>query len=219
MEEKVYICAMILTNFTEEMIDEEILKDLMNVLRYSDHQDKRFRKIVLRASIFPVHLSFFYTSPLKNKWFISYEARNKKEIGENCRMTIVCTYRDSNGFLCAAMPTSVEDKRHMIIYPAHFFTRYRERMNIEDLGDDLIKKFFTLNFSYVFEEKRTFVLNSNAFVKEIYGSCHDGVCMGVMTNMGNILFRTFITYGMAKGEQIKTFAENEKIRKEIHEKL
>lgn len=31
---------MILTNFTEEMIDEEIMKDLINVLRYSDHQGK-----------------------------------------------------------------------------------------------------------------------------------------------------------------------------------
>ena len=210
---------MILNNFAEEQIDNEIMKDLANVLRFSDHQDKRFRKIVLRADIFPVHLSFFYTSPLKNRWFISYEARSKKEIGENCRMTTVCTYRDCNGFLCAAMPTPIESEKHTIFYPAHFFTRFRERMSLKETGDDLIRKFFSIDYSYTLEEKRTAILNSNAYIKEIYGSCHDGVCMGVMTNMGNILFRTFITYQMTKGEQIKTFAENEKIRKEIHEKL
>ena len=91
-------------------------------------------------------------------------------------------------------------------------------MGLKETGDNLIKKFFTLNFSYIFEEKHTAILNSNAAIIEVYGSCHDGVCMGVLTKGSNILFRTFITYGMTKGEQIKTFADNEKIRKEIHEK-
>lgn len=38
-----------------------------------------------------------------------------------------------------------------------------------------------------------------------------------MTECGNILFKTFVTYDMLKGEQVEKFTRNEEIRKEIHE--
>ena len=52
---------------------------------------------------------------------------------------------------------------------------------------------------------------------EVYGSTKDGVAMGVLTNEGNVLFRTFVTYDMLKGDQIETFTKNEQIRREIHD--
>lgn len=44
----------------------------------------------------------------------------------------------------------------------------------------------------------------------------EGVALGYVSAEGNILFKTFVTYDMLKGEQIAKFIENEKIRQEIH---
>lgn len=40
----------------------------------------------------------------------------------------------------------------------------------------------------------------------------------MVTVEGNVLFRTFVTYDMLKGEQVKKYTKNEEIRQEIHEK-
>ena len=41
--------------------------------------------------------------------------------------------------------------------------------------------------------------------------------MGLMTTVG-VLLKTFISYNMAKGEQIENFMRSEQIRKEMEEK-
>ncbi len=50
----------------------------------------------------------------------------------------------------------------------------------------------------------------------MYGSTKDGVALGWHTTGGNVHFKTFITYEMTKGDQIEIFAQNEKIRQELH---
>ena len=207
---------MILYNFTEKQIHEELLKDMLNVMRFSDYKDKIFRRKVITAKMYPVRMSFFYTSPLKNRWFLAYEARSKKEFGDNVRMTNVCIYKDVNGFLCAAMIAIYKDVR-VTLYPAHFFKRYKERMHSEKVGEELLKEYFTRNFSYVydFEEKHAFNGIGNLCIKEVHASCNDGIAIGNVTETGNVFFKTFITYEMTKGEQIEKFAHNEKIRKEF----
>lgn len=142
----------------------------------------------------------------------------QKEIGDNCRMTSVCTYRDRNGFVNAAMSSSMNNKQIMIFYPRHLFARYRDRAEKNQEGYELLREFFKYNYSYVFDIEQKRVLNSNLCVNEIYGSTKEGVVMGMVTENNNFLFRTFITYEMTKGEQIKKFADNEKIREEIHDK-
>lgn len=210
---------MILSNFSEIQIKNEIAEDMKNVLRYSDYKDGKFRRMVLKAGAFPVRMSFFYTSPRKNRWIVIYEARKKKEFGDYLRMTSVCLYRDSHGFTCAVMPTTTNGNYHFNFYPAHFFKRYKERNGNDATGEDLIREFFRLNFSYVYEfkESRMFAGVGNVAMTEVFGSCHEGVAMGVMTGEQNIIMRTFVSYDMLKGEQIDTFVKNEKIRKEIHE--
>ena len=60
--------------------------------------------------------------------------------------------------------------------------------------------------------------DGQTMTREVYGSTKEGVAMGVMTVEGNVLFRTFVTYDMLKGEQIEKYTKNEEIRREIHEK-
>lgn len=210
---------MILPNYNENDIVKEYFIDMQNVMRYSDYMDKKFRKMVMRAALFPVRYSVIYTSPMKNKWIIILEAHNKKEVGDYCRMVTVCTYRDRNGFLNAAMSSSMNNKQMTMFYPWHFFKRYKDRSQKEQSGDEIMREFFRYNYSYVFDIEQKRVLNSNLCMTEVYGSTKEGIALGIMTENNNFLFKTFITYEMTKGEQIKKFADNEKIRKEIHDKI
>ena len=77
-------------------------------------------------------------------------------------------------------------------------------------------RFFHHNSSYVYDLK-TIQIKEDQYCIETYGSTREGVCLGVSSAESNILFRTFVTYDMLKGEQVERFTENERIRKEIHD--
>lgn len=200
---------MIVATMREEELIKEVLSDRATAFRFSDTKDQKFRRMVLKSAQLPVRSYCYYTSPIKNKWIILFEARGKKEIGDLCRITFVCVCNSSHGYY-AFMPTITNGKQRLIMYPPHFFSRFATRCGIDLTGIDLIRRYFTLNSSYFFEIKK------EKGYSEAYGSCEEGVAMGVMSGLGSVLFKTFITYDMTKGEQIQSFAENEKIRREIH---
>ena len=107
----------------------------------------------------------------------------------------------------------------MIVYPPHFFSRFAERMSLDVTGVNLIRRYFEKNNSYTFETEDE-LISDNLCRRNIYGSSLEGVAMGVeITGYEIILFKTFITYDMTKGQQISLFARNEEIRREIHEKI
>jgi hypothetical protein len=201
---------------TEQELMREIKTDYVNVFRISDYHDNKFRRKVIKATRFPIFWDYEYLSRRKNKWLIFLEARSKKEIGDSSRITLVCTYQNKNGHH-AVMVTYMDKKSHLIIYPPHFFSRYAERCGIDLSGIELIKRFFKHNASYVFDI-HDISISDDAFRREIYGSTKEGIALGMLSTEGNIMFKTFITYDMTKGEQIAKFAENEKIRQELHEK-
>lgn len=201
---------MIVHTMSEKEIFNELNTDMLSLLKFSDKMDSKYRRSVLKASRFPVYRQTFYTSPKNNKWILFFEARNKKEVGDESRLTFV-TYVDSPHGFMVVMSSSLNGKRHLIFYPPHFFTRYRERLNIDLIGLDLIRNFFKYNSSYTFEFK------DNEFNTEVFGSTKEGVALGVVSEENNVLFKTFITYKMTKGEQVESFAKNEAIRQKIHE--
>lgn len=188
---------------------------MVNAFKYSDAKDQKFRRLVIKSTRFPVYAHSLYLSPRKNNWIILFEARSKKEIGEESRITFVTYHNSPHGYY-AVMVSYLNNRQHLIVYPPHFFSRYAERCKIGLSGVDLILRFFKLNYSYAYEFK-DIQLQADEFRTEIYGSTAEGVAMGVETVEGNVLFKTFITYNMTKGEQIDIFTENERYRKEIHE--
>lgn len=205
---------MITTTMTEKELVIEVTKDYLNAFRFSDHLDKKFRRVVIKARQFPVKMCYEYFSPRKNKWLILCESRSKKEVLDNSRITLVVTFNTALG-IHAVMGTFTGGKMHFVIYPPHFFSRYRQRAQIDMTGIPLIKRFFTDNYSYVYDIN-VVKLSDNMIKKEVHGSTAEGVALGVQTVEGNVLFKTFITYEMLKGEQIVIFTNNEKIRQEIH---
>lgn len=206
---------MLVYGMTEKEMANEVISDMVNAFRFEDVNQNKFRREVLKASRFPIYRHFEYTSPRKNKWLVFYEARTKKEFGDNCRITFVVTHNTPHG-VYATLVSWVEGKPQLIMYPPHFFSRFRERMQLNATGIELMKLFFRHNASYVYEVKQVQV-TQDTYINEIYGSCKEGVALGVLTVENNILFKTFITYDMLKGEQVNKFIENEKLRKEIHE--
>lgn len=206
---------MIIPTMTEAEIVAELDKDYRNAFRYSDHVDKKFRRRVIKSTRFPVRMCHEYVSPRKNHWLLLFEARSKKEILDNSRIALVCVFETAKGTF-AAMGTFTGGKMHYVFYLPHFFSRYRSRFLQSDVNTkDLIARFFTENYSYVYGINEV-KLDNNTVMKEVHGSTKEGVALGYISAEGNVLFKTFITYEMLKGEQIAKFTENEKIRQEIH---
>lgn len=198
---------------TEAELLEEIKKDLPNVINISNNKDVKVRRIIQKSVLFPTYIHSYVTSPRKNKWIILWEARSKKNVGDDSLISFVC-YQETPHGRYAYMPTWAGKKLILIVYPPHFFSRFAERMNLDLSGVDLIKRYFEKNNSYAFE-----LGGADNGRQEIYGSSLDGVALGLRSIEYNIiLFKTFITYDMSKGSQIEAFARNEEIRKEIHEK-
>lgn len=61
---------MIVYGMTEKEIMSEVLSDKLNAFRYEDANHNKFRRLVLKASKFPVYYHYIYRSPKKNKWYI-----------------------------------------------------------------------------------------------------------------------------------------------------
>ncbi|MGL5682549.1 MAG: hypothetical protein ACRDDZ_05765 [Marinifilaceae bacterium] len=146
-----------------------------------------------------------FTSPRKNKWFVWHEARNKNETGEYSRLTRFVVY-DTHVGLHAILLSAYEGKQHLIFYPPHFFSRYAERCDINLTGIELIKRYFKLNAGYAFH----FVTNSDG---GLFGITDEGVGLGYTTMQGDVLFKTFISHDMAKGDQEEIF----RTCKEVHD--
>lgn len=207
---------MIVYTMSEAELKNEVMKDLLNAFRWEDRNSNKFRRVVLKATRFPVQFAYNYTSPRKNKWIILLEARTRKEIKDDCRITYVVTYESPHGAYVVMVSWVNNGNPQLIIYPPHFFSRFRERMNLSEKGILLMIRFFHNNSSYVYD-KQTKIIAEDKYYVEVYGSTREGVCLGILSTENNILFRTFVTYDMLKGDQIKKFTENERIRKEIHD--
>lgn len=208
---------MLVTGMSEDEILQEIKEDIPNVLALSDVRDNKVRRIVLKSVLFPVYLHSFVTTRRKNNWIILWEAKSKKNVGDNALITFVC-YQDTKVGKYAFMPTWESGELILIVYPPHFFQRFAERMNMNLTGIDLIRRYFERNSSYCFNIKRE--ESEGCTYHHIYGSCKEGAAMGLVVPYKRIyLFKTFITYDMCKGKQIEDFAKSEQLRKEIHEKL
>lgn len=179
------------------------------LVAFSDKKDAAFRRRVLKAQRFPVYAHCEYISRSQNRWIVFFESRSRKEIGDLCRLHFVCYSHSTHG-IYAFHPQLSRQRFFMTIYPPHFFSRYRDRAQIPLSGIPLLIRFFERNYSYVFE------IFNREYV-EIAGSTSEGVALGLLTETGNVLFKTFITYDMLKGDQIETFTRNEKMRQEIHE--
>lgn len=207
---------MVIPSFTPEQIVDEFRKDLANIYYYTDHQKQRLRRAALKTHKFPVSIHGWHTTPMKNNWLYILTARSKRDYDDTSMVTFVMTFRDQQGRTWAMMQSTFKDNPLVIFYTSHLFARYNLRMNLNLRGEDLIYRYFKFNASASYSIKTT-MINETQYKQEITATTQEGVSMGLMTTVG-VLLKTFISYNMAKGEQIENFMRSEQIRKEMEEK-
>lgn len=69
---------MITERMTLQEVESELLTDSENVYNYMETLMKKFRRVVIKSSKFPVCVDKLYTSKRKNKWIIILKASSKK---------------------------------------------------------------------------------------------------------------------------------------------
>lgn len=196
---------MIVPTMSESEIQKILLSEISEVLFFTNKKDKDFRRKVLKSAVFPVYAHSFFKSKSGNNWIVFFEAQTKKEIGEDARITMICLLNTIIGYQ-VIMISYMSGKPHLILYSPHFFSRYKERMNIDKTGIDLIVEYFRYNYSYAFDKRE----------ENICGSSKHGVAMGFESEHNNICFKTFVTYEMLRDDQ-HVFLYKELLRQKIHE--
>lgn len=198
---------MLVTTMNEVEAIKEISEDLPSLMRYIDHQEKDFRRMVIKATKFPVYQTIEYVSPRKNRWIAIHEARNKSMYFDRCIVTFFVTYNAPGG-LYAILVTLYNGAAKYVFYCPHFFSRYAERMDLNLTGIDLLKCYFKRNANYVFTRKHP----------DVVGTAQDGIALGFETEYGNFMFKTFVSNEMLKGEQVGDFLLNNNFREEYQQK-
>lgn len=206
--------------YTSTMTADELVKeftaDLPQIIGVSDAKQKKADRIIKKSVLFPVYLHSFVRSKRGNDWMILIEAKSKKYIGDNSLITLVSTFDVGHGHY-AIMWSAVQGQPQYIIFTPHFFQRFALRAGVNLTGIELIHRYFKMNPAYGFNIEKE--VTGDMEKTNVYGSANEGAALGVRlyTEHNIILFRTFITYDMCKGEQIESFAKADQFRREMHE--
>lgn len=85
-------------------------------------------------------------------------------------------------------------------------------------GEALMRRFFQYNANFSIETRKRMV-NENQYAIEATGTSEEGVALGYQLVDGSFFSKTFISYEMAKGEQVEEFRESESKRIANHESI
>lgn len=201
---------MIVHSMDELAVINEIAADYINIIRYSDFKNKSFSRAVLKSNKFPLLMDVEYMSPMKNKWIILYKAKSKSYVDKRPKIVTIVTYDTPHGKY-AIMPTITTTHTAIyVFFTPHFFSRYGQRMHINKTGVDLIKHYFRQNHGYAFCKHPNGGISATAF---------EGMGLGIPTENGNFLLKTFISKDIFKGEQVEDYINWNIIREYMYEEV
>ena len=202
---------MIVCTMTDDQLISEVIDDFKVVVSISNDKDKKVANLIRKRTVFPVRFHSFVTTKRKNNWLILWEALSRSNVGDKSLISFVCFYDTPHGKY-AIMPSFSEGRIILLMFPPHFFSRFANRTGIDLTGKDLIKRYFEMNYNYGFSYN-----TDPDGVVNVFGNCKEGIALGVeYKGKQIILFKTFITYDMCKGQQIEVFAQSNQIREEMH---
>lgn len=197
---------------TEDQLIYEVIEDFKTVMSLSNDKDKKVAKHIRKRTIFPVKFHSFVTTKRMNNWIILWEALDRSNVCDKSLISFVCYYDTPRGKY-AIMPTFNEGNIILLMFPPHFFSRFANRSGIDLTGKELIKRYFEMNYNFGF----SYNTDSDGTLN-VYGSSKEGIALGVdMKDQQMILFKTFITYDMCRGQQVEIFAQSNQIREEMQE--
>lgn len=157
----------------------------------------------------------FYSikSKKKNNWLLVFLPKENCQLVRNHEdINIICVlnYLSDKGLrFVLSSPSKVN-----IVYNSHFFSRYKERLELPEINTlDIAKNFFSLNHHNTFQ---TFPKDENGCSK-IIGILANGFALGelIVLNESKMLinYKTFISRDTANFKHVKSLFELEKIYK------
>ncbi|NTE00491.1 hypothetical protein G6M26_23370 [Agrobacterium tumefaciens] len=128
-------------------IHQELFEDLHSINTKVNIYKKDFGRRVLKASRFPLTYSYDCLSRKKNLLVISFTVLKRSQ-WDNPILGFYGIYNRPDGKYAAALSLEVNKS---IIYPPHFFRRYRERLVKDDSisNDGIIRLFFKKQWGIV----------------------------------------------------------------------
>ncbi|MDL2303588.1 hypothetical protein LJC28_04255 [Dysgonomonas sp. OttesenSCG-928-D17] len=136
---------------TEKMSDLEIYNELISERQYIMGYTfrlleckKYYKRTIIKSNRFPVYIPpVEVVSPKKNKYFIFFEAKTKKD-WKDILFTIICVYNKSG---LNAVMFGVPPDNNIMMYSPYLFSRYRTRFLKDNTlsSIDVIKRFFRAN--------------------------------------------------------------------------
>jgi len=182
----------------------ELERDREALSRWWSHQMDRLRRQMIKSdrTTFPRAYGYTYTSPRRNCYLINCFISDKRmrDFGSICvavdGMTAYISWiNEYNG-----------KKPHREVIMPHAWKRYGERMQFEETGKALIRKFFCRNFGCSGTRNQAVEARSLRYNGEEHvAMCmDDGVLLGIMEE-DIFVGRTFITYEMAGTLQREEF--------------
>lgn len=129
---------------TLEEVARQFQGDYSNILAKRKTFQPKFSSLVKRSSRFPVRAQYEYISHTNHNRYIYFYSAEKRGQWDEPHCIVVGIYERPEGKYAV---TSTYAGHTFLIYPPHFFVRYRERILKDDTiyGDELIKRYFKVN--------------------------------------------------------------------------
>lgn len=189
------------TIFVDNMTNEEIYDSIIKIdnflyPRFIGWQEK-YRKIINKKSNSDaIVLDYLKISPNLYSILIVAGQHDKVAFGN------IYVFLQNGKWVATEILSTTRSKNGLIIYNNHFFVRYKERMNIDKSGIDLIFHYFKMNhMSNLSQENYTYNNKEYqlTFVKE------GGIIVDIVeeANVETKYMKTFISNEMLKNKQIE----------------
>lgn len=200
---------MIVHTMTELQIRQELMKDIVEVNSLFIRKSKAYRRRVVKTTDrrLPLIVDHDWVSPRNNKWLLYQLSENRKQYGGKEKRKYACIAHDSKGRKSAYEFYIYSKSAWVIRFSAHFFDRYRERMRYSEKGDELIKRFFKQNRSYMIGSESLYLLENEEYEAAVF--CEDGVGLGRLQGV-MIAVATFIPkryFSKGQKEVYKSFKD------------
>ena len=135
---------MIVATMSLEEVARQYQGDYGDILAKRKYLQPKFETLVKRSSRFPVRAQYEYVSHTNHNRYLFFYSADKRGEWKTPHCIVAGIYERPEGKYAV---TSTNAGRTYIIFPPHFFVRYRERILKDDsiYGDELIKRFFMVN--------------------------------------------------------------------------
>lgn len=135
---------MIVPSMTLEDVARQFQGDYGDLLAKRKYFQPKFSSLAKRSSRFPLSAQYDYISHTNHNRYIYFYSVQKRGQWNEPHCIVVGIYDRPEGKYAI---TSTNAGQTYIIYPPHFFARYRERILKDEAiyGEELIKRFFKVN--------------------------------------------------------------------------